>query len=54
MLTGFDASKPDGTSCKLMDSSKLHGLGWRAKTSLLEGIKLAYQDFVENYTSYAV
>ena len=33
-----DTSKPDGTPRKLMDSSRLHGLGWRPKISLDEGI----------------
>jgi GDP-L-fucose synthase len=39
----FDASKPDGTPRKLLDVSRLAGLGWRAKTSLRNGIKLAYE-----------
>jgi GDP-L-fucose synthase len=42
----FDTSKPDGTPRKLMDVSRLHGLGWQAKTSLEDGIALAYQDFL--------
>lgn len=41
----FDASKPDGTPRKLMDSSKLLGYGWRPKVSLEEGIRIAYADF---------
>ena len=41
----FDASKPDGTPRKLLDVSRLASLGWKASTSLQEGIKLAYQDF---------
>lgn len=41
----FDSSKPDGTPRKLMDVSKLKGLGWEAKTNLKEGIALAYEDF---------
>jgi len=41
----FDTSKPDGTPRKLMDVNKLHALGWRHKTSLREGIALAYEDF---------
>ncbi len=44
----LDQSKPDGTPRKLMDSSKLHGLGFQHKTMLKEGIKLAYQDFLVN------
>ncbi|WP_318023321.1 GDP-L-fucose synthase [Paucibacter sp. B2R-40] len=42
----FDASKPDGTPRKLMDVSRLAGLGWRASTSLEEGIRLALADFL--------
>jgi len=42
----FDASKPDGTPRKLMDVSKLHARGWRHTVELEEGIKLAYQDFL--------
>jgi GDP-L-fucose synthase len=43
----FDASKPDGTPRKLMDVSRLTGLGWKARTGLREGIALAYQDFLK-------
>ena len=39
----FDTSKPDGTPRKLMDVGRLRSLGWSAKTSLLEGISMAYQ-----------
>ncbi|UKJ08105.1 GDP-L-fucose synthase [Solitalea lacus] len=42
----FNTSKPDGTPRKLMDVSKLHGLGWMHKIELPQGIKLAYQDFL--------
>jgi GDP-L-fucose synthase len=42
----FDASKPDGTPRKLLDVTRLAGLGWRARTSLQDGIKLAYQAFL--------
>lgn len=42
----FDASKPDGTPRKLMDSAKLKSLGWQPQFSLEQGLKLAYQDFV--------
>jgi len=41
----FDTSKPDGTPRKLMDSEKLHGLGWKHKTSLREGLAHAYNFF---------
>jgi GDP-L-fucose synthase len=45
----FDTSKPDGTPRKLMDVSRLAGLGWRASTTLEDGIRLAYQDFLKNH-----
>lgn len=41
----FDTSKPDGTPRKLMDSSKLHALGWKHTTSLREGLEKAYGFF---------
>lgn len=44
----FDNTKPDGTPRKLMDVSKLHGLGWKHRTELREGIELAYQDFLSH------
>jgi GDP-L-fucose synthase len=47
----FDETKPDGTFRKLLDVSKLHDLGWKHKTSLYEGIKLAYNDFLKQ-TNY--
>lgn len=40
-----DLTKPDGTPRKLMDVSYLHGLGWKHKINLEEGIKLVYEDF---------
>ena len=42
----FDTSKPDGTPRKLLSVERLHGLGWRARTGLREGIAQAYQDFL--------
>ena len=45
----FDASKPDGTPRKLMDVSRLTQLGWQARTSLEDGIRLAYQDFLNRH-----
>jgi GDP-L-fucose synthase len=38
----FDTSKPDGTPRKLLDVSRIHALGWRAKTTLPEGIRKTY------------
>jgi GDP-L-fucose synthase len=44
----FDASKPDGSPRKLMDSSKLMNLGWNSSTLLSRGLKITLQDFL-NY-----
>jgi GDP-L-fucose synthase len=43
----FDTSKPDGTPRKLMDSSRLHNLGWKHEVSLKEGLKKTYPFFLE-------
>jgi len=43
----FDATKPDGAPRKLMDSSRLHSLGWQAQVDLPTGLALAYQDFLK-------
>jgi len=43
----FDASRPDGMPRKVLDVSKLAGLGWTARTSLTEGIVSTYAWFVE-------
>jgi len=43
----FNSSKPDGAPRKLMDSSRLHALGWRAEVALADGLALAYQDFLQ-------
>ena len=42
----FDASKPDGSPRKLMDSHRLNALGWRAKVNLDQGLAAAYADFL--------
>jgi GDP-L-fucose synthase len=44
----FDTTKPDGTPRKLLDVSRLASLGFRAKTSLRDGVGLAYRWFLEN------
>jgi GDP-L-fucose synthase len=41
----MDSTKPDGTPRKLMDSSRLHALGWKHETSLADGLKLTYEFF---------
>jgi GDP-L-fucose synthase len=42
----FDRSKPDGTPRKLLDSSKIHALGWKAGITLREGILRTYRHFL--------
>lgn len=42
----FDVGKPDGTLRKVLDVSRIHALGWQPKTSLKQGIGLAYQDML--------
>jgi len=44
----YDRSKPDGTPRKLMDVSRLAALGWRASTSLMDGLKLSYDWYLAN------
>ena len=46
----YDSSKPNGTPRKLLDSSRLFSTGWKPKTNLEEGIRLAYRDFLNRYT----
>lgn len=44
----YDTSKPDGTPRKLLDVSKLEGLGWKYKTELEDGIRMSYDDFLHS------
>lgn len=44
----WDTTKPNGTPRKLLDVSKSQKLGWTYKTELEEGIRLSYQDFLNN------
>ena len=46
----YDASKPDGTPRKLMDVSRLNGLGWHARTHLKAGLNSAYRDYLSRYS----
>jgi GDP-L-fucose synthase len=48
----FDSTKPDGTPRKLMDVSRLAALGWRASISLEDGLRDAYNWFVNNPEAY--
>jgi GDP-L-fucose synthase len=45
----FDPSRPDGTPRKLLDVGRLAQLGWRARTSLEDGIKLAYAAYLKEH-----
>lgn len=44
----WDPSRPNGTPRKLLDVSKAKALGWEYKTELEDGVRLAYQDFLNN------
>jgi GDP-L-fucose synthase len=46
--TDWDTSKPDGTPRKLLDVSKIQALGWRSQVALVDGLKLAVQDYLAN------
>ena len=50
----LDPSKPDGTPRKLLESSRLMEMGWRPRTSLLEGLKLTYSDFMTRFPKRAL
>lgn len=47
-LAEFLLEKPNGTPRKLLDVSKATNLGWTYKTELEDGIRLAYEDFLNN------
>ena len=49
----YDSSRPDGTPQKLLDVSRLAKLGWRASTSLHDGIKRAYQAYLREHQQAA-
>ena len=44
----FDSSKPDGTPRKLLDVSRLHALGWKARIALEDGIASTYSWYDAN------
>ena len=44
----FDHSKPDGAPQKLLDSSKLHALGWQPQTALKNGLETTYEWFLQH------
>ena len=43
----WDASKPDGTPRKLLDTSRINQLGWQPRVSLKDGLTRTYQSFLE-------
>ncbi len=49
----FNTSKPDGTPRKLMDTSRLTGLGFKPQISLEAGVRKVYEDFVASYQQLA-
>jgi GDP-L-fucose synthase len=49
----FDTSRPDGAPRKLIDSTRLHQLGWQPRVGLEQGLALAYADFVKQSAALA-
>ena len=47
----YDRTKPNGTMKKLLDSSRVHGIGWRAQVDERTGLKTAYDDFLARTAS---
>jgi len=47
----FDTLRPDGAPRKLLDVSRIHALGWRAKTPLRDGLQAMYADFLKRYAA---
>jgi len=46
----YDVTKPDGTPRKLLDTSKLNSLGWKARTPLREGLERTYAWYLQERT----
>lgn len=45
----FDTSRPDGTMRKLLDVSRINALGWKASTTLQEGVRASYKEFLRSF-----
>ena len=50
-IINWDQSKPDGTFRKKLDISNATSLGWESKTTLDQGLKITYQNFLKNYST---
>jgi len=50
----YDASKPNGNMKKQLDISKAKELGWTSNSNTLEDLKISFEDFVENYSTYTL
>lgn len=48
----YDTSMPDGTPRKLLDSSKLFGMGWKPRIDLRKGLEETYRDYIINHEKY--
>lgn len=49
--TVYDTSKPNGTMRKLLDSSRIHSLGWKSKVDEVAGLRSAYEDFLHRLST---
>jgi GDP-L-fucose synthase len=45
-LAKWDDTKPDGTPRKLLDVTKIHSMGWKAKIDLIQGLKIVYGEYI--------
>ena len=50
----WNTDKPDGTPRKLMNVDRLHGLGWKHKVDLQDGLEMVYAEFQDKYASAGV
>jgi len=50
----FDSTKPDGTMRKLMDIGYIRSLGWHEKMEFLDGLGLAYQNYIQITSQHTI